>query len=314
VQRHNTKVTHGALRETSSALGSRGGKLFMFVIIGLVIVLGSVVGGYLMVNGPLGVLMQPSEMVIICGAAIGAVVMGTPLKMLKLVAQGVPRALKGSPYNKALFVELLRLQYEIYINAKKGGLISLENDVNDPGQSAIFTKYPAFLANHHAVDFFCDAMRMLINGAAQPEELEISMETEMETHHEESAIAPAILTRVADSLPGLGIVAAVLGIVVTMQHLDGPPEELGHHVGAALVGTFLGLLFSYGMVAPLSANIESISHDEAKYFACIKAGVVAFANGAAPMTAVEFARKTIFSCDRPSNMELEPQLREIRPR
>ena len=157
-------------------------------------------------------------------------------------------------------------------------------------------------------------MKMLVNGAAQPEELEIAMETEMETHHEESAMAPAILTRAADSLPGLGIVAAVLGIVVTMQHIDGPPEEVGHHVAAALVGTFLGLLLSYGMVAPIAANMENLAHDEAKYFACIKAGLIAFANGAAPLTAVEFARKTIFSFDRPANAEIEPQLREIKPR
>lgn len=286
----------------------------MFIIIGIVIVMVCVIGGFLMINGPLLVLVQPSEFVVIGGACIGAVIAANPIKMLMLMLKRVPAALKGSPYNKTAFSELLRIQYEVYINAKKGGLLSIEEDVNSPASSSIFVKYPKFLANHHACEFFCDAMKMLVNGAAQPEELELAMETEMETHHEENAIVPAILTRAADSLPGLGIVAAVLGIVVTMQHLDGPPEELGHHVGAALVGTFLGLLLSYGIVGPIATNLENLAHDEAKYLACIKAGLIAFANGAAPATAVEFARKTIFSFDRPSGTEIESQLREIKPR
>jgi chemotaxis protein MotA len=231
-----------------------------------------------------------------------------------LLLKKLPMVLKGSPYNKQGFSELLRLQYEVFINAKKGGLLSIEEDVNSPAASPIFSKYPKFVANHHATEFFCDAMKMLVNGAAEAEELEIAMETEMETHHQESAIVPALLNRVSDSLPGLGIVAAVLGIVVTMQHLDGPPEELGHHVGAALVGTFLGLLLSYGILAPVAANIENLAMDETKYFECMKVGIAAFANGAAPITAVEFARKTLFSSDRPSSAELEPQLREIKPR
>jgi chemotaxis protein MotA len=286
----------------------------MFIIIGILVVLGCVIGGFLMIDGPLAVLLQPAEYVVIVGAAVGAMLTGSPIKTLKLVTKKLPAAFKGSAYNQASFRELLMLQYDIFVNAKKGGMLSMESDVNEPHKSSIFTKYPVFLANHHAVDFFCDAMKMLVNGAAQPDELELMMEAEIETHHEENAIVPALMNRVADSLPGLGIVAAVLGIVVTMQHLDGPPEELGHHVAAALVGTFLGLLLSYGFVAPMSANLESLAHDEAKYFACIKAGLVAFANGAAPITAVEFARKTIFSFDRPSNAEIEPKLREIKPR
>lgn len=286
----------------------------MFIIIGIVIVLGCVIGGFLMINGPLHVLMQPSEFVVIGGAAIGSMVAANPISSLMLILKKLPAALKGSPYNKAAFTELLRMQYEVYVNAKKGGLLSIEEDVNEPASSSIFTNYPKFLANHHAVEFFCDAMKMLVNGAAQPEELEIALETELETHHEENAIVPQLLTRVSDSLPGLGIVAAVLGIVVTMQHLDGSPEELGHHIGAALVGTFLGLLLSYGMMAPIANNLENLAHEEAKYFACLKAGVLAFANGSAPSTAVEFARKTIWSFNRPSSVELEPQLKEIKPR
>ena len=286
----------------------------MLLIIGIVVVMLCVIGGFLMIDGPLGTLVQPSEFVVIGGAVIGATIAANPLKFLMRIVALLPVALKGSPYNKNTYTEVLRMQYDIFVNSKKGGLLSIEEDVNNPLSSPIFTKYPSFTANHHAVEFFCDAMKMLVNGACSPEELEIMLDAETETHHEEGAIVPALLQRASDALPGLGIVAAVLGIVVTMQHLDGPPEELGHHVGAALVGTFLGLLLSYGFLAPIAANLENLAMDESKYFNCIKAGVVAFSNGAAPMTAIEFARKTIFSFDRPPSNELEPLLKEIKPR
>ena len=267
-----------------------------------------------MINGPLGVLIQPSEFVVIFGAVIGATIAANPLKFLMQIFSRLTAALKGSPYNKVTYSEVLQMQYDIFVNSKKGGLLSIEEDVNTPMSSSIFTKYPVFIKNHHAVDFFCDAMKMLVNGACSPEELEILLETEMETHHDEGAIVPSLLNRASDALPGLGIVAAVLGIVVVMQHLDGPPSELGHHVGAALVGTFLGLLLSYGFLAPIAANLENLAQDEGKYFNCLKAGLVAFSNGAAPMTAVEFARKTIYSFERPPTSELEPMLKEIKPR
>jgi chemotaxis protein MotA len=286
----------------------------VFIIIGIIIVLACVLGGFVLIDGPLGVLLQPSEFIVIGGAVIGSVIAANPLKLLVMLARTLPAALKGSPYNKVAYSELLRLQYELFINGKKGGLLAIEEDVNSPEQSTIFSKYPTFLANHHAVEFFCDALKMLVNGAAQADELEMALEVELETHHHEKTIVPGILSKVADSLPGLGIVAAVLGIVVTMQHLDGPPEELGKHVAAALVGTFLGLLLSYGMIAPIAHNLDNLAQDEAKYLGCIKAGVLAFANGAAPSTAVEFARKTLLSIDRPTSGELEPQLREIKPR
>jgi chemotaxis protein MotA len=286
----------------------------MFLIIGIVFVLICVMGGFLMIGGPVGVLLQPSEFIVIGGAAIGTLIAANPLKYLMQITKALPVALKGTPYNKATYIELLKAQYDVYVNAKKGGLMSLEEDVNNPENSAIFKKYPAFLHNHHALEFFTDPLKLLVNGAAQPEEIELMMEAELETHHQEAALVPTMLTRVSDALPGLGIVAAVLGMVGTMQHLDGPPEELGHHIGAALVGTFLGLLLSYGMMAPIATSLENIGHDEAKYFNCIKAGLVAFANGAAPSTAVEFARKTIMSFERPSSSELEPMLKEIKPR
>jgi chemotaxis protein MotA len=286
----------------------------MFIVIGIAFVLICVIGGFLMIDGPLGVLVQPSEFVVIGGAAIGATIAANPPKFLMILTRSLPAALKGSPYHKNVYSEILRMQYDVYVNSKKNGLLSLEEDVNSPHTSALFTKYPGFIANHHAVDFFCDAMKMIVNGACSPEELEMMLETELETHHEESALSPTMINRVSDAMPGLGIVAAVLGIVVTMQHLDGPPEELGHHVGAALVGTFLGLLLSYGMLAPIAANLENLAHDESKFYACLKTGIVAYAFGAAPSTAVEFARKTIFSFDRPTTAELDPLLKEIKPR
>lgn len=318
--RRNFEPSPGAPKKLSLLLyrsrkaDEKTDKSSMFIIIGIVVVMGCVIGGFLMINGPIGVLIQPSEFLVIGGAAIGTLIAANPIKLIMQILKTLPAALKGSPYSKSAYTELLKLQYEIYINAKKGGLLSIEEDVNNPSTSSIFSKYPSFVSNHHATDFMCDALKMMVNGAAQPEEIEISMEAELETHHAESAIVPSMLTRVSDSLPGLGIVAAVLGIVVTMQHLDGPPEELGHHIGAALVGTFLGLLLSYGMLGPIAANLENLAHDEAKYFNCIKIGLISFANGAAPITAVEFARKTIFSFDRPSSAEIEPQLKEIKPR
>lgn len=286
----------------------------MLVIIGVVVVFVSVIVGFLMINGPLGALIQPSEFVVIGGAVIGATIAANPMKYLLNISPALSKSLKGSPYNKNVYIELLQMQYDVYVNSKKGGLLSLEEDVNNPMSSSIFTKYPSFVGNHHALDFFCDAMKMLVNGACSPEELEMMLEAESETHHEELAIVPGLLQRASDALPGLGIVAAVLGIVVTMQHLDASPEELGHHIGAALVGTFLGLLLSYGFLAPVAANLENLAQDESKYFNCIKTGLVAFAYGAAPATAVEFARKTIYSFDRPGTPELEPLLKDIKPR
>src|ERR1700742_1475128 len=242
----------------------------MFIIICIIVVFVSILGGFLVMKGPMGVLIQPAELIVIGGAVLGSVVIGAPMKMLSLIAKKLPAVLKGSPYNKSSYLELLLMQYELYINVKKGGWLAIEEDVMSPDKSSIFARCPKLLDNHHAREFFCDALMMLINGATNADELDLAMEAEIETHHEESAIVPGILTKASDSLPGLGIVAAVLGIVVTMQHIDGPPEEIGHHVAAALVGTFLGLLLSYGMISPVATNMEKLAQDEGKYFNCIK--------------------------------------------
>ncbi|MGH9902367.1 MAG: flagellar motor stator protein MotA, partial [Pyrinomonadaceae bacterium] len=265
----------------------------MFIIIGIIIVMGCVIGGFLMINGPLHALIQPSEFVVIGGAAIGTMVAANPLKNLMLILKKLPPALKGSPYNKATYTELLRMQYEVYVNAKKGGLLSIEEDINTPATSSIFSKYPKFLSNHHATDFFCDAMKMLVNGAAQPEELEMAMEAELETHHEENAIVPALISRVSDSMPALGIVAAVLGIVVTMQHLDGPPEELGHHIGSALVGTFLGVLLAYGIVSPFASRLGQIMEEDAEIYGVAKQIIISSLHGNPQPLVIEAARTGI---------------------
>ncbi len=277
----------------------------MLTIAGAVIVLAGVLGGFVLEGGPILLLLQPAELLIIGGAAIGSILIATPVKVLKGLAARLPGVLVGAGPSKAAYLEVLTLQYETFLNAKKNGYIALEQDVTDPASSPIFSKYPGVLKNHHALTFMCDSIKLLVDGSVSPPQLEEMMDAELETHHEEGARHPGILAKVGDSLPGLGIVAAVLGVVITMQAINGPPEEIGHKVAVALVGTFVGILLCYGFVQPLSMNMEAMGHDEAKFLQCIKAGTLAFANGSAPIVAVEFARRVIFSYDRPTNAEME---------
>ena len=277
----------------------------MFVIIGGVVVLVGVVGGFAIEGGPIPILIQPVEFLIIGGAAVGSLLIGTPMKLLTILGKKVPKVFGAGGPSKAAYVELLSLQYETFLNAKKNGYIALEADITDPAKSPILSKYASFMGNHHAVEFFCDSIKLLVDGSVGPLQLEEIMDAELEVHHEEEGRHPAIIARVSDSLPGLGIVAAVLGVVITMGAINGPPEEIGHKVAVALIGTFVGILLCYGFVGPLASHLEAIGHDEAKYLHCIKAGVLAFAKGAAPIVAVEFARRVIFSYDRPGNAEME---------
>ena len=286
----------------------------MFVIIGSVIVIVGVLGGFAMEGGPIMLLMQPAELFIIGGAALGSILIATPLKVLTGLIGRLPGVLSAAGPSRASYTEQLTLQYEIFLNAKKNGFISLDADLSDPASSSIFSKYPGFLGNHHARTFLCDSIRLLVDGSVTPMQLEEMMDAELETHHEEGGRHPGILAKVGDSLPGLGIVAAVLGVVITMQAINGPPEEIGHKVAVALVGTFIGILLCYGFVSPLAMNMEAMGLDEGKYLQCIKAGVLAFANGMAPIVAVEFARRVIFSYDRPGSQELESRCKEITAR
>jgi chemotaxis protein MotA len=279
------------------------------VIVGILVVIGAVIGGYIMEHGVLGVLVQPAEFVIIGGAALGTILISTPFSILMKLISSLTKVLAGGRVSKAAYVELLALIYELGQTVKKDGQLALESHMENPHSSSIFSKYPTFLKNHHAVDFLADTGRIIIMGGVPPYEIDALMDADLETHHEESTRTVSVLTKVGDAMPGLGIVAAVLGIVITMQAIDGPPEEIGHKVGAALVGTFLGVLAAYGFIQPLATIIETINQDESRYFQCLKAGLFALARAMPPTIAVEFARRTILADVRPTFKEMESALR-----
>jgi len=284
----------------------------MFVIIGAAIVLLGVLGGFMIEGGPLAVLIQPVEFMIIGGAAIGSLLVGTPLPILLRLSKNILVVMGGDPYTKAQYLNLLKTQFEIFNMAKRDGLISIESHITDPKKSSIFGKNKFLLKNHHALDFFCDTMKLLLGGGVPPYEVESILDSDIESHHAEGAVAPSVVQKLGDALPGLGIVAAVLGIVITMQAIGGPPEEVGHKVAVALVGTFLGILLSYGFVQPIATHMELLHQSELRFLECMKAGVVAFAKGNAPVIVVEFARRTIYQSVRPSFDELEKAMRTVK--
>ena len=282
----------------------------MNVIIGIVLVLGCVAVGFVLSHGHLGALWQPYELLIIGGAALGAFVIANPGKIVKAVAKTLPQLIKGSKFNKAFYMDSLALVYDLLTKARKEGMMSLEADVEEPEKSAIFAKYPKVMNDHHAVEFLTDYLRLMVGGSIKNAfELENLMDVELDTHHNEAHQPSSALTRVADGLPGFGIVAAVLGIVITMGALGGPPNEIGHHVAAALVGTFLGILLAYGFVAPLATLSEHVSRDESQYYQVLKTTILASQQGYSPQIAVEFGRKAIFSTERPSFKELEDHVK-----
>jgi chemotaxis protein MotA len=284
----------------------------MFTLIGLAIVFAAVLGGFIMGGGPMHVLVQPAELLVIGGAAVGTLIAAAPGKMRGRLFATIVKAFSGSLPTKTDYLELLKLQYEVFAFMRKNGAVALDEHVNDMEKSSIFSKYPSFLKRHHAVDFFRDALRQIVNSTASAEELDVLLDSELDTHHEETNIPVALLQKTADSLPGLGIVAAVLGIVITMGHLDGGPEMIGHHVAAALVGTFLGILLCYGLFHPIASNAELQEIANSKYLRCIKEGVIAALKGSAPIVAVEFARKAIFSDERPSSDETDAACRALK--
>lgn len=288
----------------------------MFFIIGLVVAVGAVMVGYFWEGGILSVLLHPipPEGTIIFGAALGAFLASNPMSVIKAVAANIAKPLKGSKYTKAVYMEALMMQYEVYVNIKKGGLLALEQDVNDPHSSTIFKKYGALLHDHHALDFFCDSMKLLINGSAKIDEIDQVMEMDLDVHHAESAAPGAALNTMADSMPAFGIVACVIGIIITMGYLDQPPNVIGAKVGGALVGTMLGIFLAYGIFGPLAKSVDLVNQIEGHFFNALRAGLVAFGNGAAPVTAVEFARRNIPSSERPGSQELEEVVRQIKPR
>jgi chemotaxis protein MotA len=281
----------------------------MFVILGILIVFGAIAGGYLMEHGNFRVLLQPAELVVIGGAAIGTILIGNPLStIIRLFRQSLS-IFTGSKFTKNFYLENLKMLTELFGHARKVGAAKLEADVDAPEQSPVFSKYPAFLANHHALHFVCDTLRMHIGGTVEPFDLDQMMELDMEVHHRGMQEPAAALSTLADGLPGLGIVAAVLGVVITMGAIGGPPEQIGQKVAAALVGTFLGILLCYGLFGPLASNLTKINEAEEQYYHFLRVGVLAFIKGASPLTAAEFARRSIPSECRPDFNEMESACR-----
>jgi chemotaxis protein MotA len=279
--------------------------------VGMAVVVLAVLGGYLMEHGKLGVLVQPAEFVIILGAAAGSMLVGTPSAVLKQVAGSFGKAFGAGSSRKSSYIELFTMLHEVFRTARKDGLLFLEQHVNNPEKSSVFSKYPGFMKNHHARAFLIDTLKVMLVGV-EPSEVEELLDADLEAHHDEGQRPITAINKVGDALPGLGIVAAVLGIVITMQAIDGPPSEIGHKVGAALVGTFLGVLACYGFIGPLATRIEMANMDESRYLNCIKAAVLAFAKDAQPAVAIEMARRLTFSHVRPEYEELNRALRAKR--
>jgi chemotaxis protein MotA len=280
----------------------------MFVIIGILVVIAAIMGGYLMEHGNVRVLLQPAELLIILGASIGTVLIANPLHILKKIASGVAATFSGSKFTKERYIKSLKMMYDLFNKARKEGLMGLEADVEEPSKSAVFSKHPEFLKDHHVRDFVCDTLRMAVTGA-EAFDLDQLLDLDMEVHHLDSGQPIAALSSMADSLPGLGIVAAVLGVVITMSALGGPPEEIGRKVAAALVGTFLGILLCYGFVGPIAANMARAAEDERAYYYVLRVVMITFLKGTAPIMAVESARRAIPGNVRPSFLEVEKACR-----
>lgn len=279
----------------------------MFAIIGIVVVFGAVVGGFLMEHGNLKVLLQPAELVIIAGASAGTILIANPMEVLKGILVGFKSVFGGSKFGKALYQDMLKQLYMVMQAARKQGLNELEKDVESPEKSKLFSMW-----DHHLQAFVCDTLRMAMTGGPTPFDLDQMMEADMEVHHHSANLPVNALNTVADSLPGLGIVAAVLGVVITMGALGGPPEEIGHKVAAALVGTFLGILLCYGLLGPMASKMEKAAEEEGQFYHAVRVALIAFLKGASPQVALEFGRRATPGAVRPSFQELEKALKEAR--
>ncbi len=282
----------------------------MIVIVGCIVVVGAVLGGFTLSGGHVGALIHPAEILTIGGAALGGLIVSAPKKVLVDLMKGVISTMKGTPYNRAAYDDLFKCLYDLLRLARRDGMRALEGHVSDPENSSIFAKYPRIGHNHHVVAFISGAMSPLIESTAKPEQLAELLEMEIKIIEEEHHAPTMALQKVADALPGFGIVAAVLGIVITMGHIDGPPAEIGHKVGAALVGTFLGILASYGFVAPLATRLEFLGHSEMGFFRTIAAIVVGFADNLPPKVAIDLARRGVASEFRSDRNELDELFKE----
>jgi len=277
----------------------------MFAIVGILLVLGAVIGGFLMEKGHIAVLVQPAELLIIVGASVGTLLVANPLHIIKGIADGLIGIIKGSRFNKERYLNTLKMMYQFLNKVRKEGLLAVEMDVEKPSESTIFKNFPDFMGDHESLSFLCDTLRTAITGGVDPFDMDQMMELDMEVHHNASIQPIDALSTVADALPGLGIVAAVLGVVITMGALGGPPEEIGEKVAAALVGTFLGILMCYGFVGPLSANMRKTADDQNEYLHVLRVLLLSFLKGSAPMIAIEMGRRAIPAHVRPSFDEME---------
>ena len=285
----------------------------MLIIVGCIIVVVCTFGGYMAMGGHLGVLWQPFEVVIICGAAAGTYVTANTTTVLKGTIGAITAAMKGSPYTKERYLDLLGLQYQIFKTAKSKGMLALETHIENPEESDLFGAFPSVMENHHAVTFLRDYLRLISLGTEDPHTLEDLMDEEIETHHHEHTQISNAVQSVADAMPALGIVAAVLGVIKTMGAITEPPEVLGKLIGGALVGTFLGVWIAYGFIAPIASSMKAMGESEQRYYMCIKAGLLAYLHGYAPAVAVEFARKALFSNVRPDFYEVEESTANLPP-
>ncbi|MEX2170476.1 MAG: flagellar motor stator protein MotA [Pirellulales bacterium] len=277
----------------------------MIVLVGCFVVLGAVIAGFTISGGHVGALIHPAEILTIGGAATGALIVMSPAKVLKDLARGILQAIKGGAFNKQTYAELFGVMYELFRSARRDGLLALEQHVSNPHDSALFNKYPRIVKNHHVTQFICGSLSPLVEGSAKAEDLPALFAAELRVIEDEHHAPISVLAKTADALPGFGIVAAVLGIVITMGHIDGPVEEIGHKVGAALVGTFLGILLSYGFVAPLVGRMEMLSAEEMSFFRTIVAMVNGFANDRPPKIVIEQARRGVGTQYRPTRDELD---------
>jgi len=283
----------------------------MPTIVGLIVVFGAVLGGFAMAGGPFAVLIQPNELVVIAGAAIGTLVISAPGKAGRRVLAALKSGFRPDAPGRTEYLDLLKLLYSVFQVMRRDGVLALEQHLAEPEKSSIFKRFPGVVRRHHAMDFLVDALRQLVDGCT-PEDLLMLFEADLETHQEEHHQPVSLIRTTGDALPGLGIVAAVLGIVITMSHLDGGPEEIGHYVAAALVGTFLGILLCYGVFSPIATAIEMNGVATHRYLQCIKDGVLAAARGTSPELAIEFARRALFSDERPSSKELEEAFKALK--
>lgn len=281
----------------------------MLVIVGYIVVCGSVFGGFVLAGGHMAILFQPIELLMIGGAAVGATLVGNTPKTLKASLKALPTVLKGSKFNKALYMELMTMLFDVLTKIRKEGLMSIEGDIEKPEDSPLFSKYSLVVSDHHIMEFLSDYLRLMVSGNMDAMQIENLMDNELETHHYEAHAPAHFVAKLGDGLPAFGIVAAVMGVVHTMESVGIPPAELGILIAKALVGTFLGILLAYGFVGPLSSLLEQKLDEESKAYQCIKVTLLASLNGYAPALSVEFGRKVLFSTERPSFSELEEHIK-----